>query len=179
MWQLVIAGFFVLATSGCAHDPAKQTSFGDSSSYRTTTIPRTLSIGTTIDATIRSEVSSGTHSADETVEAVVTHNIYDVNRRVVIPEGSTILLTISALESAHDQRRGRISLRGNAITLESTAYPVIARIASTPYVLVAHVMALDPPGTTGAGRTTDRDVVVAAGTPVVLTLTQPLSVWPK
>jgi hypothetical protein len=181
MWQLVFVACFTLATAAC-NRPTKQTSFGDSSSYRTTTRLRTLPIGTSIEATIRSELSSGTHRADESVEAVVTHNIRDLNGLVAIPRGSTVLLTIIALESAHGKgnRGGRISLGGNEITLESTVYAVIAHIDSTPYVLVARLIAKGTPTESAAAlRDVERDVVVAAGTPIVLTLTQPLTVRPK
>jgi type IV secretory pathway VirB10-like protein len=163
MWQVVFAALCVFSAAACTKTSARATLEGDSSAYRTTATPRTLRAGTPISATLRSEVSSATHSAGETVEAIVTRNVDDADGLVAVPRGSTVLLTIVALESSRGQRKrdAKISLAGHAITLESTAYSVFARIDAVEYSLV------------------DREVVVAAGTPIVLILTQPLSVWPR
>jgi hypothetical protein len=163
MWQVVIAVFLMFGTAACTEKSVRVTLGGDSSAYRTTAMPRTLRAGTPISATMRSEVSSGTHSAGETVEAIVTRNVNDPDGLLAIPRGSTVLLTVVALESARGQRRrdARISLAGYAITLESTTYSVFASIEAVDYTLI------------------ERDVVVPAGTPIVLFLTQPLSVWAR
>jgi type IV secretory pathway VirB10-like protein len=159
----------LFAVAGCSNGSAKEVTRANDSDYRLASVSRTLADGSHIDASMRSELSSRTDSAGETVEAVVSRDARNANGTVVVPAGATVLLTIVALQSRDQGNRDeQLVLVTNSVTVDGTAYPLSARIA------------LDTAGDTAvAFRSTQRDVVVARGTLVVLTLTQPLTVTGK
>lgn len=135
-------------------------------------IGSSLASGTRVDATIQDALSSHANKPGETLHATVSHDVTDARGDVVMPAGSSLSLTIDQLEPAADHLRpeGRLSLAVSSATVNGRDYPLTADLAP-----VAHH--LEDRGTgKDAERNSYRDVVVSAGTPIVLTLTHTLNI---
>jgi hypothetical protein len=205
----------MLGLAACSSGAAREADTPGSAANARVVTQRTLPDGARIDATMRSQVSSRTDSAGETVEAVVSNDVTNRSGVVVIPAGTTVLLRIVALDPAQDQgdHDGRLALAPVAAVIDGTSYPVVASMAPVKFTLVGRGLTSAEAARIGAGtaigavagqvigkntkstviggavgavagtavalRYAKRDVVVAAGTPVVLTLTQVFSVFAK
>ncbi len=101
-------------------------------------------------------------------------DVTDSRGQVVIPAGSTITLTITDLQAANDkgQSDGRITVQVSSVTVGGQTYPVSATITSMAHTLKGRGVGTAEVEKTAAGaaiavQTANRDVVVAAGTPMV------------
>lgn len=98
---------------------------------------RSLATGTRVDATIQDALSSRSNKAGETLRAVVSGHIKDGRGDVVIPAGSTVLLTVEQLEpgSDHTSPEGRLSVVVSSVTVNDWAYPLAAILEPVPHHL--------------------------------------------
>ena len=161
MSKSLFPALLVLAIAACAPGDPKDaangtaggTSGGKAAGARS---GRSLASGTRVDATIQDALSSRTNKPGETVHATTSSNVSDARGNVVIPAGSTVLLTIAQLEPGSDQVRpeGRISIVVSSVTVNGQTYPLEANLEP-----VAHHMQ-------GRGITKDEAGRVAAGTAI-------------
>jgi hypothetical protein len=154
----MLAVGIVACSSGAAKDApnqgaAKQDA-ATTSTRRTSPTERSLASGTRVQATIDAGLSSRTNKAGETLRATVSGDVSDARGNVVVPAGSTVMLTIVQLEPGSDQVRpaGRLSLVVNSVTANGRTYPVTANLEP-----VAHELK-------GRGVTTDEAARIGAGT---------------
>jgi hypothetical protein len=128
---------------------------------------RKLAAGTTITATIQRPLSSQSDTVGEPVNAIVSLNVMDDGRQVVIPGGSAITLTISRLAPAAtlDAIDGVIALDLKSMMVGGTTYSPTAITGDVSHTLRRRDT-----------KRPDRDVIVSAGTPISITLTQPFRI---
>jgi type IV secretory pathway VirB10-like protein len=140
------------------------------STARAASAARTVAAGTAIEATIQDPVSSRTNTAGQQVKAIVSRNVLDAGGTVAIPGGASIVLAIAQLRQAKGASAtdGSIALSVTSLVVRDTTYTPSARVGT-----VAHTLA------PVAGTPGDRDVVVTPGTPITITLTQPLKISAK
>lgn len=126
-----------------------------------------LGSGAVIEATTERAISSRTDKAGGTFTASVSRPVKDSEGLVVIPAGSTLHLTITELQPANDKSAadGKISVVLSSVTVGGKPFPVSGDVTSMAHVLAAVAI-----------ETANRDVVVAAGTPILVTLGGPVTV---
>lgn len=177
--RAVVLGILGCGIAACSGAADKHTATGGAaagstliadSAARVASDARTIAAGTAIEATIQEPVSSRTNSVGQPVKAVVSRNVLDGGGAVAIPGGASITLSISDLRPAKGAAAidGSIALTMSSVLVRDTAYALSARVGN-----VAHLLAPI------AGAPGDRDVVVTPGTPITITLTQPLKLVTK
>lgn len=174
MVKPLIVGLFafgVLACSGSGGaDRANKGEVASGTAATSDSTPRTLAVGTTIKATIQQSISSGSNKAGEHVNAIVSLNVLGDGGQIVIPGGSAIVLTIARLQPAIGSAvaDGVIELEVTSMTVGATTDKASASVQAVPHTLQGR-----------AAAPADRDVIVTPGTPITITLTQPLSISAK
>lgn len=171
-----LLGFILLACSACGSNDAAnnkdaansdaiaagRTAGSDSSALM-------LPAGTTIQASIQEPISSGSNTTGQHVKAVVSRNVTD-GARVVIPGGAAIVLTIAQLRPANSSGTvdGAVMVDVASVAVGDTTYTPSAKVGPVPHELKP-----------GPATTANRDVIVTPGTPITITLTQPLKISAK
>jgi hypothetical protein len=170
MAKLLLVGLFAFGVLACSRsDSADLASKGEvvasGGAIKPDSTPRTVAAGTIIKATIQQSISSGSNKTGEHVNAIVSLNVFGDGGQVVIPGGSAIVLTIARLEPAIGSgvADGAIALDVTSMTVGATTYAANARVEAVPHTLQGR-----------AAAPADRDVIVTPGTPITITLTQPL-----
>lgn len=152
------------ACSGDARPAAK-----DSVALSVTPLARgtrsTLVAGTTLRATIQDSISSRHDHTGQVVNAVLSLNVVDAAGRTVIPGGAAIRLAIAELRGATGAGDGVITLTLTSLRIDDATYAASASVAA-----VAHTM------NAGVTPTASREIVATPGTPIIITLTQPLTI---
>jgi hypothetical protein len=170
--------------------------------------PASLASGTVIKATMNDSISSRRNKAGETVTATTLADLKDARGRTVIPAGSTITMTITAIKESENKsdKTGTLTLNVSDVTVNGRTYALNASIdsvsrslqgrktnegdiakvgagtavgavvgrvigGSTKGAVIGGVIG-GAVGTQRAVETKDRDVVVPAGSRVVITLTE-------
>ena len=178
----VVTAIFVLGVAACSssgdtnrgargtNDSARSAALTADSVSRAAAAARTIAAGTAIEATIQEPVSSRSNRAGQAVKAIVSRNVLDAGGAVAIPGGAPIVLTIATLRAARGANAadGSIALTMTSVMVRDTSYAPTTHVSA-----VAHTLA----PIAGAGG--DRDVVVAPGTPITITLTQPFKMATK
>lgn len=171
----------------------------------------TLAAGAPISGTLDQAISSRTSKVGEKARVTVAADVKNAAGAVVIPAGSSVELTITAIEPSRDKNStGKLTLAVTGITVRGTSYPIEAEVSTVTSSLKGRGV-----GTTEAGKvavgtavgavagrvigggktgtiigavvgaaagaavateTANRDVVVDAGSTVVVTLKEPLRV---
>lgn len=133
---------------------------------------RTLQAGTIVQASIQDAVSSRTNAAGQRVTAIVSRNVMD-GATVLIPGGAAVVLTIVRLTPARrpTDADGVIALQVTSLTVGKTSYEPGATVGVVPHTLLGRAA-----GGAMTATQTDRDVIVTPGTPIIITLTQPLTI---
>jgi hypothetical protein len=184
---------------------------GGSSGGTSTAGTVTLAAGAPISGTLDQIISSRTSKVGEKARVTVAADVKNAAGAVVIPAGSSVELTITAIEPSRDKNStGKLTLAVTGITVRGTSYRIEAEVSSVTSSLKGRGV-----GTTEAGKvavgtavgavagrvigggktgtiigavvgaaagaavateTANRDVVVDAGSTVVVTLTEPLRV---
>jgi hypothetical protein len=127
---------------------------------------QTVSAGTTLAATIQRVVTSSTDTAGAPVRAILSLHVLDAEGAVVIPGGSEVVLTITELRAARDAAGtgGALTFTATSVAVGDATYRLSGSVGA-----VAHTLA--------AGRTSSQyDLVVTPGTPITITLHQPLTI---
>ena len=164
-----VAAFGLVACSGSADKQHIEADGGHSAALVTdsiahaTAVARTIAAGTAIEATIQEPVSSRTNHVGQQVKAIVSRNVLDAGGAVAIPGGAPIVLAIAAVNAANGANAadGSITFTMTSVSVRDTSYAPSTRVGS-----VAHTVR----PTAAAGG--DREILVAPGTPVTITLTQ-------
>ncbi len=170
--------FFVvlLACSALACDGSSSKLERNEASAAASAVPasasRTLQAGTILQASIQDAVSSRTNAAGQRVTAIVSQNVM-AGATVLIPGGAAVVLTIVQLAPAHRvaDADGVIALKVTSLTVGKTSYEPGATVGVVPHTLLGRAA-----GGAMTATQTDRDVIVTPGTPITITLTQPLTI---
>jgi type IV secretory pathway VirB10-like protein len=87
---------------------------------------RTLASGTTIAAKFDAGISSRTHKAGQKLTGTVATDVKDKSGHVVIPAGSKVHLTISAIHESErkSDKTGKLVLTPNKIVIAGRSYPL-------------------------------------------------------
>ena len=158
MLRLFSVGAVVLGLAACANGSAKNAA-ADATDARGTlggspaAVGTSLDIGTHVDATIQTALSSRSNKAGETVRALVSSNVTDARGRVVIPAGSSVQITVLQLEPGSDQVRpeGRLSLAVNSVTVDNKSYDLSATLDPVTHHLEGRGITKDEAARIGAG----------------------------
>jgi hypothetical protein len=94
-------------------------------------VSRTLTSGTQLDATLNRAISSNTAVAGDAFDAEVVRDVTTDEGTPVIPAGSTVHGTITAVSPANNTRStGTLTLAMSSVTVDGMTYPLDASIAS-------------------------------------------------
>ena len=188
--------------------PATQPSSSQPRASAPAAAPRALAPGTTITASTNAEIRSNKNKVGDTVTASLASDVKDNAGRVVIPAGSEVTLTVTAIKPSENKsdKTGTLTLKPTSVNINGQSYPLSAKLdsvgthlqgrktnvgdiakpaagvaigavvgrvlgGSTKGAVIGGVLG----GAVGAQRaveTKDRDVVLPAGTTVVLILDQ-------
>jgi type IV secretory pathway VirB10-like protein len=87
---------------------------------------RTLASGTAIAAKFDAGISSRTHKAGQKLTGTVAADVKDKNGYVVIPAGSKVHLTISAIHESErkSDKTGKLVLTPNKVVIGGRSYPL-------------------------------------------------------
>jgi hypothetical protein len=201
----------LVVLAACSNSDAKEAEKGTAGPGTTTNAApreRSLAGGTTINATIQDALSSRTNTSGESVRATVSADVSDARGNVVIPAGSTVILTIDKLEPSSVQvgPEGRLMLNVTSVTVNGESRSLSGTVGPIAHTMVGRGITKDEAARIAAGtavgagvgqvigkntkstviggavgavaggalaaRYAQRDVVVSAGTPVVITLVQ-------
>lgn len=125
----------------------------------------TLGSGTVIEAATERAISSRTDTAGGTFTASVSRPVMDGDGLVVIPAGSTLHLTIAG--STAD---GKISVVLSSVRVGGKQFPVSGDVTAMAQVRKGGVVR------TTLVDTGNRELVVVAGTPIIVTLGGPVTI---
>lgn len=204
--------------AGCAkgqstNSPAGAGEATDHAAGTTAAAPRsyTLAVGTLIDATITTTISSRQAKVGDSFTATVVEDVKSAGGSVAIPAGSTVQGNITDVRPAPNSRStGTLALAVTSVTVHGTAYDLSASIDSLKTVskgrgvegadvartaggaaagaILGQVIGKNTKGTligavigAGAGAVVsevmkDQDIVLPAGSHLLLTLQQRLTV---
>ena len=89
-------------------------------------VSRTLAAGTSIPAKFDAGISSRTHKAGQTLTGTVSSDVKDKNGRTVIPAGSRVHLTITAIKESErkSDKTGKLVLTPTKVEIAGKSYPV-------------------------------------------------------
>jgi len=110
--------------------------------------PASLDAGTTISATILDTINSRHSKAGDRIRAKVGADITDATGRVVIPAGSTVNLTIAALQGG---KGGSVQLTPTDVMIGGKSYPLDATVDSVQYKVAGRGVGGAEIGKTAAG----------------------------
>ncbi len=94
--------------------------------------PASLALGTMIKATMDDSISSRKNKAGQTVTATTIEDLKDASGRTVIPAGSTISMTITAIKESENKsdKTGTLTLSVADINVNGKTYGLSAEIDS-------------------------------------------------
>ena len=93
---------------------------------------RTLATGTAISAKFDAGISSRTHKAGQKLTGTVSSDVKDKSGRVVIPKGSKVHLTISAIHESENKsdKTGKLVLTPTKVVIAGRTYPLSGSAAA-------------------------------------------------
>ena len=94
-------------------------------------VSRTAAAGSFIDLAVNDTLSSRTTKAGDSFTASVVENVKDAQGRIVIPAGSTVHGSVTAVKPApNPSTPGTLTLALTSVSVNGTSYPIEARIDS-------------------------------------------------
>jgi hypothetical protein len=169
MQRFVLAGLLMSGIAACsggdARDPATEQAAAKAPVMLATGTASTLAAGTTVHATIQDAISSSSSTAGQPIKAIVSLNVVDSAGHIVIPGGSSIVLTIAQLRPARSSGDGVILLAVKSVIVGDSTYSPAASVSEVTHTVKA-----------GRAAATDREVIATPGTPITIKLTQPLRI---
>ena len=99
---------------------------------------RTAPSGTTVEVTIRGEISSRKFSAGHAVEGSVSSDVMDSKGRVVIPAGSPVALEITRIspsEPGDTRGEGTLELTVTSITVNGSSHEARTVVSNVPHTM--------------------------------------------
>jgi hypothetical protein len=99
--------------------------------------PRTLAAGTLIPAEMTDSINSRHDKAGKTVSARVSSDVKDRAGRVVIPAGSLVKLTVTALAPAENKssKDGKLDFEATSVTVNGRIYALDAEVDPVDHIL--------------------------------------------
>jgi hypothetical protein len=87
---------------------------------------RTLAAGTAISAKFDAGISSRTHKAGQTLTGTVASDVNDKSGRTVIPAGSKVHVTITAIHESENKgdKTGKLVLTPTKVVIAGKSYPI-------------------------------------------------------
>ena len=170
-----------------------------------------LASGTTFSAETGTAISSNTHEVGQTITARVSENVRDSRGRIVIPAGSDVTLTITAIRESENKsdNTGTLTLAATSVSINGTSYGLDGGVSGIQTTLADRGTNVGDVAKVGAGaaagavvgrvlgggskgaviggviggavgaqranETQDRDVVLAEGSSVTITLNDEFS----
>jgi hypothetical protein len=94
--------------------------------------PASLASGTVIKATMNDSISSRRNKTGETITATTLADLKDASGRTVIPAGSKIKMTITAIKESENKsdKTGTLTLAVSDVTIDGRSYAISASIDS-------------------------------------------------
>jgi hypothetical protein len=91
---------------------------------------RGLVAGTSLTASTTSEVRSNKNKVGDTVTATLASDVKDNAGRVVIPAGSEVVLTVTAIKESENKsdKTGTLTMKPTSVSINGQSYPVVASI---------------------------------------------------
>jgi hypothetical protein len=91
---------------------------------------RGLAAGTSLIATTTAEIRSHKNKVGDTVTATVANDVKDSGGRVVIPAGSEVVLTVTAIKESENKSdsTGTLTLKPTSVSISGHSHPVTASI---------------------------------------------------
>jgi hypothetical protein len=92
--------------------------------------PRSLAAGTTLTAATNAEIRSHKNKVGDTVTATIATDVKDKSGRVVIPAGSEVVLTVTAIKESENKsdKTGTLTLQPTSVSINGSSYPLSASI---------------------------------------------------
>jgi type IV secretory pathway VirB10-like protein len=114
------------ASSPLNDNASKGTKPAKAAKSATKPMTRTLASGTTIAAKFDAGISSRTHKAGHKLTGTVATDVRDKSGTVVIPAGSKVHLTISAIHESErkSDKTGKLVLTPNKVVIGGRTYPL-------------------------------------------------------
>ncbi len=114
---------------------------------------RTLASGTTILAATTKEISTVNNKVGDEVEATVAKDVTDANGKVVIPKGSVVTLSITALKVSENKSdtTGTMTLAAKSVSVNGQSYPLNATISHVETHLQGRKTNVNDAAKVGAG----------------------------
>jgi hypothetical protein len=99
--------------------------------------PRTLAAGTLIPAEMTDSINSRHDKAGKTVSARVSSDVRDQAGRVVIPAGSLVKLTVTALAPAENKssKDGKLDFEATSVNVNGRIYALDAEVDPVDHIL--------------------------------------------
>jgi hypothetical protein len=111
-----------------AAQPARATSAPKTMAAKPVAKPATrmLATGTAIAAKFDAGISSRTHKAGQTLTGTVSADVKDKSGRTIIPAGSKVHLTITAIHESENKgdKTGKLVLTPTKVTIAGRSYPI-------------------------------------------------------
>lgn len=115
-------------------------------------VTRTAAAGSFVDLAVGDTLSSRTTKVGDTFTASVVDDVKDAQGRVVIPAGSTVHGSVTAVKPAPNPNTpGTLTLALNSVTVNGTDYPLEARIDSLETVRQGRAVSGGDAAKVGAG----------------------------
>jgi hypothetical protein len=94
--------------------------------------PASLTAGSRLTASTTAEVSSSKNKVGDTVTATLASDVKDNTGRVVIPAGSQVALTVTAIKPSENKsdKTGTLTLKPTSVNIKGQSYPLSAKIDS-------------------------------------------------
>lgn len=114
---------------------------------------RTLASGTTILAATTKEISTVNNKVGDEVEATVAKDVTDANGKVVIPKGSVVTMSITALKVSENKSdtTGTMTLAPKSVSVNGQSYPLNATISHVETHLQGRKTNVNDAAKVGAG----------------------------
>jgi hypothetical protein len=105
-------------TSPSASAPARAASLG-------------LAAGTSLTASTTSEVRSDKNKVGDSVTATLETDVKDAAGHVVIPAGSEVVLTVTAIKESENKsdKTGTLTLKPTSVSINGESHPIVASIS--------------------------------------------------
>jgi hypothetical protein len=91
-----------------------------------------LAAGSRLTASTTAEIRSNTNKVGDTVTATLESDVKDNAGRVVIPAGSAVTLTVTAIKPSENKsdKTGTLTLKPTSVNMNGQSYPLSAKIDS-------------------------------------------------
>ena len=132
-------GLLSLALAACDSETAGDTAAaGGAKRVSSSSSSHTIASGTTVEATIRDEITSLHNTVGQELTATVSQNVMDGKGRVVIPAGSPVALHISAISPAkagETSSEGNLELTVTSVTVNGSSHNENVVVRSIPHTM--------------------------------------------